>query len=140
MKKALKRKFICIECGKKSRVSERAMNVRKYKTGENICIKCYKKKHSCGRYGAEYYPKEMQNIWRDKVWDYDVVFPYLSNLNSKKKLRFKCQECNKIDEMGINAMKNRKICGIKKICKRCSLKFATNSEEWIESNSKAQFI
>jgi uncharacterized protein (DUF1330 family) len=37
-------------------------------------------------------------------------------------------------------MKRRKICGCKPICRKCALKFATNSDEWRKSNSEAQYI
>jgi hypothetical protein len=37
-------------------------------------------------------------------------------------------------------MKNRKICGDRPICRKCALKFAMNSDEWRNNNSKAQLI
>jgi len=37
-------------------------------------------------------------------------------------------------------MRNRKICGTRPICVKCALKFAVNTEEWRDNNSKAQLI
>jgi len=138
MKGSKKIHFVCIECGKKTSVSEQAMNKRKCHPGEHICVSCYHKISPGGPYGKEYYPKELQRIWLNKVWDYDVVKPYLNTLKTKKKIRFICEICGKEDIRSLNQMNKRKICGVRPICRKCALAFAVGSNEWAEANSKAQ--
>jgi len=48
--------------------------------------------------------------------------------------------CGNDEEMQINSMRRRKIVGTKPICRKCSLSYATSSDEWKKSNSDAQFI
>jgi len=139
-KKTKKISFECIKCNNKVSVSEQAVNKRRYNSGEHICVKCYRKISRGGPIGKDYYPKELQRIWLDDVWDYDVIKPYLDTLRTKKKIRFTCEICGLIDERPLNQMKNRKICKDKPICRKCALGFATNTDEWRENNSKAQLI
>jgi len=133
-------KFNCTKCGKLSLINKTAIGKRRYYPNEKICISCYRKISPGGRYGKEYYPKELQKIWRQEIWDYEIVKPYLKELRTKKLIRFICEICGKEDIRSLNEMKNRKICGYRPICRKCALVFAVNSDEWIKNNSKAQLI
>jgi len=89
-KKTKKISFKCIKCNQMTDVSVQAINQRKYNRGEHICVKCYRHISKGGPIGKEYYPKELQRIWMDDVWDYDLIKPYLHSLRTKKKVRFNC--------------------------------------------------
>ena len=132
--------FICIDCGKEFSFSKRCLMLRKERTGKSICANCYHKINKGGRYGKDYYPVELRNLLKEDFWDYEIIKPYLNSIRTKKKIRFICQECNNEEIMQLNVMRRRKICSTQPICRKCSLKFATNSKEWRENNSKAQFI
>lgn len=134
------KKYICLECKKEFIIQQGCLRKRHFRCGEPICKKCYRKISKGGKY-LDFYPKELSSILDQEVWDFEIVKPFLKVLGySKRKVRFICQECSKKDIMTINSMKRRKICGIKPICRKCSLKFATNSDEWRDSNSRAQYI
>jgi len=133
------KKFRCVECKSKFYIQKGCFRKRRLRVNEIICQKCYSKIGNTGRYHEEYYPKELRGMLDQEVWDYNVVKPFIDTLRTKRRVKFICQECNKEDIMSINSMHHRKICGCQPICKRCSLKFATSSKQWRESNSKAQY-
>lgn len=135
-----KEKHICLDCKNKFIIQQECLQKRHLRPGEPICKKCYRKISKGSRYFSDYYPPELRCILNQDVWDYETVKPFLGKLKTKKKVRFVCQECSKEDIMSINAMKHRKICGYKPICRKCSLKFATSSDECRNNNSKAQYI
>lgn len=60
--------------------------------------------------------------------------------NCKAVISGNCVVCNKEFKMNWNKLVLRKFSGDKEICQKCSLKFATNTDEWREKNSKAQLI
>ena len=130
----------CVDCNKEFEIQKGCLKRRRERPGEPICPTCYRQYSKGGKYGLDYYPEKLRPILNKEVWDYDVVKEFLPSLRTKKKIRFVCQECNNEDVMAINSMHLRKICGIKPICKRCSLKYATSSDIWREHNSKAQLI
>jgi hypothetical protein len=132
--------FVCLDCKKEFVMQNGCLSRRRQKVGEPICKDCYKCYSKGGRYDSSYYPEEIRGMLNQDFFYYDEIKHLLPTLRTKKKVKFKCQECNKDDIMVINSMHLRKICGIKPICKSCSLRYATNSEEWIENNSKAQLI
>ena len=131
-------RFTCIECGCESVIQK--FKDRTVSGTENICQTCYKEKYYCGPVSESYYPSEIKDIYRDKVWDYDRVCSFFDIIKSKKLIRFICDICGDESEMTLNSMKRRKICGTKKICKKCALKYALSSDLWVKNNSGAQFI
>ena len=132
--------YICLDCNEGFTVQRGVLQKRHFRCGEPVCKKCYKKTSRGGKY-LDFYPEELKPILKDDVWDLEKIRPFLNRLGRcKRKVKFICQECNHSDIMTISAMRIRKICGFKPICKKCSLKFATNSEMWKASNSKAQII
>jgi len=132
------KKCICLDCGDSFEIQNGCLRKRRLRPGEPICPTCYRKMSKGGP--VSIHPEELDAIWNQDILDYKTVLPFLDKLKTKKKVQFVCQECGKKDIMPINSMRRRKICGIKPICRKCSLKYATNSEEWINNNSKAQYI
>jgi len=136
------KKYKCIECGKEFKLQPGGLKRRKVKSGVPICKECYKKNHSKGgRYGLKKdVPESLQGKWNNEYWEYKDILPYLDILKTKKLIKFTCQECDEEDLMEFNKMRRRSICGVKPICSKCALKYATSSDEWKENNSKAQLI
>lgn len=133
-------KYLCEKCGCKFSIQSGCLKKRKEQANKPICVSCYKEISKGGRYGKSYYPKELQKYWGEDEWDYETVLPYIKNIKTKKKVKFKCEVCSKKDSISINKMRRRKICGIRPICRKCASKFATSSEQWISNNSEAQKI
>ena len=71
---------------------------------------------------------------------YDRVLPFIDVLRTKKLVEFICQVCQKQDRIQFNKMRRRTICGVKPICRRCALGFATSSDEWRANNSRSQLV
>ena len=135
-----KNKFICLDCSEEFWMQVGCLRHRRERTGEPICRDCYKSYSKGGKYGVDYYPKEIKDMFNQDLFDYDEIKEFLPKLRTKKKVRFVCQECDQEGIMIINEMHRRGICGIKPICKNCSLSYATSSVGWIENNSQAQLI
>ena len=133
--------FVCKMCDKQTLIKSQALKKRRVPNTQDICSDCYRKKFWYGyKYGQDYYPKEISDIWHDKVWPYERVCKLFPILKTKKQIEFKCELCGKIDRMGFGFMKRRKICGTKPICRKCAVPFATSSEEWRKKNSEAQLV
>jgi len=133
-------KITCKDCDKEFEIQKQCLEHRKFNSGEPICPECYKKISHSGKYDISSYPEEYAKYYYDKILDYEKIKGFIDKLKTKKNVKFICQECKMQEIMSVNAMRKRKICGIKPICRKCSLKFATSSEEWLEKNSRAQYI
>lgn len=140
MTKKGEREYLCQDCKNIFTIQNGVLAKRREKTGEPICQKCYRKYSKGGLIKKEYYPEVLRDKLNDEYWDYDLVKPFINKLKTKKKVKFICQECSLEDIMPINMMHIRKICGTKPICRKCSLRYATNSTEWIKNNSESQKI
>jgi len=133
--------FICKICNKATTIKSQSLKKRRICPNQPICGTCYKEKFSRGGLpDKNYYPKELQDIWLDKVWPYERVYKFFPILKTKKQIEFKCVICGKIDRIKLNKMKWRKICGTKPICRKCALSYATNTAEWKCKNSMAQLV
>jgi len=140
MRKIVREVLTCQECGNVFDIQIGVLQKRREKTSEPICPLCYKLYSRGGRFGKDYYPEILRDKLNDEYWDYDLVKPFIETLKTKKKVKFICQECGNEDIMSIKAMQIRKICGTKPICRKCSERYAKNSQEWLNNNSKAQKI
>lgn len=58
----------------------------------------------------------------------------------KGKVKFTCKICNENTEYEYCKLAKRKYGKLEPICKKCILKYATNTEEWKNKNSAAQLI
>lgn len=134
------KEYVCLECGKEFKIHSSVLFRRKKRTGEPICKTCYKSINKGGRYQDDYYPIEIRHLLKNDYFEYEEIKNYIDTLKTKKKVKFICEICNEKDCMSILSMQNRKICSTRPICRKCSLKYALNSDEWRESNSRAQLI
>ena len=133
-------KRYCIDCGKYFEMQYGCMKRRHFRAGEPICKSCYFKISKGGKHLSDTYPEEFRKFLHLDIVDYKDIVNFMDKLKTKKKIRFDCEVCHREDIMSLNKMTRRTCCGIKPICRKCSLKFATNSEGWRNNNSKAQFI
>lgn len=135
------KKYVCQNCNIEFSIQDGCLKKRE-DNSVLLCVKCYKLKHKYLRL-RKYYSKELCDLIMDNngICEYSIISPYFGIMkNSKKKVRFICAKCNTECAMRICDMSKRKICGFQKICTKCSLKYAVNSDEWRDSNSKAQYI
>jgi len=133
--------FDCEKCKRHVSMDLIMFEKRKNGEGKKICKKClYDLYIKFSPVPKEHYPKEVWGILDKEVWEYNEIKHLINKLNTKKIVRFDCIICGESSLHSIFSMKRRKIAGTKPICKKCALKYVTNTNEWRDNNSKAQFI
>jgi hypothetical protein len=93
-----------------------------------------------GKYDGGHLPDPLRKFWNSDVIPYKEIIPFLDVLRTKRRIEFKCKICKRITSMQFNKMRRRKICGAEPICAKCAIGYATTSNEWRNSNSKAQYV
>ena len=89
---------------------------------------------------GDYIIKNGKKKTQVKPIPYEIVKEKFPNYRGNFQIEFKCENCGKIFYTSMKNFFHRKYYVGRQICKECILKLVCSSDEWRQTNSKAQLI